>query len=323
MKILLIQDLERPHHAISPEQEERIRAIDPGIELVVCSSTQLQEVSRHMEDADVLAGILRSIPQIHDLKNLKWIHPFSAGVDWVLTPEVKDSNVLVGNCSGIHATPIAEHVLGVLLVFTRRFYDTFENQRRKVWERQRGATELKGKTVLIAGLGNIGKEVARVVSCVGARVTALDRKGQEKPASVEMLYSDEQWADALGVADFVVLALPLTVETRHLFDMEKFRIMKKTAVLVNVARGGLVHEQELIRALQEDIIAGAALDVMEEEPLPQESPLWEMKNVVITPHHSGISEKYMERAVAVFCENLKAYLEGKRLPNQVDKQKGY
>lgn len=323
MKIVLVQDLERPHHAIRPEHIEKIKAVDPAIQLVVLTSRQVNEINRELEDAEVLAGTLWSTPEIHNLKGLKWIHSFSAGVEHVLTPEVKNSDVLVGNCSGIHATPIAEHILGFLLMFTRRFYDTFLNQQQKVWERNDKLTELKGKTVLIVGLGHIGTETARLANCIGARVMGVDYAGKQKPEFIEAFYTTEQLKTALPQADFVVLALPYTKETHHLLDLSKFRIMKSSAVLVNIGRGAVVHEQELIQALDQNIIAGAALDVTEEEPLPQESPLWKMKNVVITPHHSGISEKYMDRAVDVFCENLKAYIKGERLPNLVDKQKGY
>src|SRR3989344_5026511 len=323
MKILLVQDLTRPHHGLGDEHLEKIKAVDPSLEVLAFSSTQLDEINRRIEDVDILAGTLWAIPEIHDVKKLKLIHSFSAGVEHVLTPEVKNSDVIVGNCSGIHATPIAEHVLGFLLIFTRRFYDTFQSQQKKRWEKNPKITELRGKTVLIVGLGNIGKEVARVVNGVGARVLAVDRGGEEKPEFVETLYAQDQLKEALPQADFVVLCLPLTGETRHLFDMEKFRIMKNDAVLVNIARGGLVKEQDLIQALSQKVIGGAALDVTEEEPLSQASPLWEMENVVITPHHSGSSEKYMDRAVDVFCENLKAYLKGETLPNQVDKERGY
>jgi phosphoglycerate dehydrogenase-like enzyme len=323
MKIVLVQDLTRPHHELKDAHLAQIKAVDPSLEVKMFSSTQLEDIQEELQDAEVLAGTLWSIPEIHDVKKLKWIHSFSAGVERVLTPEVKNSDVLVGNCSGIHATPIAEHILGFLLIFTRRFYDTFENQQKKIWQRNSKVTELRDKIVVFVGLGNIGMEASRIASCVGARVFAVDRPGKEKPAFVETMYSQEQLQEALGQADFVVLALPYTVETHQLFDMEKFRIMKDTAVLVNIGRGGVVHEEELIEALDKKIIAGAALDVTQEEPLSEKSPLWHMRNVVITPHHSGSSEKYMDRAVEVFCKNLKAYLKAEQLPNLVDKQKGY
>lgn len=323
MRMLLIESERTPFHVFEEAHIEKIRSVDPSIETVKVSALNQEEIDRQLEQADVLAGTLWESSPIHDVKNLKWIHSFSAGVERVLTPEVKASNVLVGNCSGIHAVPIAEHILGFMLLFTRRFPDTFRQQEKKSWERSERMTELSGKTVLIVGLGHIGKEAVRLVSCVGARILAVDRQKGEKPDFVEKMYSPDQLMEALPKADFVVCALPHTSTTHHLFDSEKFRIMKQSAVFINISRGGIVREEELIRSLREKDIAGAALDVTEVEPLPQDSPLWEMENVVITPHHSGLSEKYMDRAVEVFCSNLRAHLKGERLPNLVDKQKGY
>ncbi len=323
MKILLVQDKTRPHHEIREEHVRQIQNIDPQSEVILVSSSDKEEINRHLERADVLAGTLWSLPPVRDTKNLKWIHSFSAGVEHVLTPEVKNSDVIVGNVAGIHATPIAEHIIAFLLVFTRRLYNSFTSQQKKIWQKDDKLTELKGKTVLIVGLGHIGSEAARLASAFGAQVLAVDQAGKAKPNFVSELYFSQDLEKALPQADFVVLSLPYTEETHHLFDMGKFRIMKQSAVLINVGRGKVVHEQELIDALRQKLIAGAALDVTEEEPLPQDSPLWEMENVVITPHQSGISEKYMDRATDVFCANLKAYLKGERLPNLIDKQKGY
>ena len=323
MRILLVESTGTPFHEFSEEHVEKIRAVDPNVEVVKVSALDQEKIDSQIEHADVLAGTFWESSPIHDVKNLKWIHSFSAGVERVLTPEVKDSNVLVGNCSGIHAIPIAEHILGFMLLFTRCFSDTFRQQEEKVWERSKQMTELYGKTVLIVGLGHIGKEAARLASCVGTRILAVEQQERETPDFVEKLYSPDQLMEALPKADFVVCALPYTSTTHHLFDSEKFRIMKQSAVFINISRGGVVHEKELIKALREKDIAGAALDVTEVEPLAKDSPLWEMENVVITPHHSGLSEKYMDRAVEVFCVNLQAYIKGERLPNLVDKQKGY
>ena len=323
MRILLVESTKTPFHEFSEEHVEKIRSVDSRIEVVKVSAVNQEEIDSQIEHADVLAGTLRESSPIHDVKNLKWIHSFSAGVERVLTPEVQESNVLVGNCSGIHAIPIAEHILGFMLLFTRRFAETFRQQEEKIWERSKQMAELYGKTVLIVGLGHIGKEAARLASCVGTRILAVEQQERETPDFVEKLYSPDQLMEALPKADFVVCALPYTSTTHHLFDSEKFRIMKQSSVFINISRGGVVHEKELIKALREKDIAGAALDVTEVEPLAKDSPLWEMENVVITPHHSGLSEKYMDRAVEVFCVNLQAYIKGERLPNLVDKQKGY
>lgn len=323
MKILLITYEGSTPHQLKEEHIKKIQSIDPSTELYTFSAIDTQEIEHHIRDADIIAGFPRTIPSLENAKNLKWVHSFSAGMDRVLTPEFINSPVLASNSSGIHATPLGEHVLGFMLLFTRKFYQTFQNQQRKIWQRDEGITELRGKTVLIAGLGHIGKEVARLSRCFGIRVFAIDTPGKEKPEFVEELGSEADFSSFLPKADFVVLCLPHTKETHHFFGKDHFSRMKPTAVLINIGRGGLVDEKELIDALQKKIIGGAAVDVTETEPLPRESPLWEMENVIITPHHSGLSEKYMDRATEQFCVNLEAFLKGEPLPNLVDKTAGY
>ena len=324
MKLLLIKTEGMAPLALREEHIKKIQAVDTSIEIVAVGASSQNEIERQLVDAEIIAGSPRVLPSsFKNARELKWIHSFSAGMERVLTPEVVSSQILVSNSSGIHAIPIAEHVLGFMLIFTRKFYDTFCKQQQKIWEKNQDITELRDKVVLIVGLGRIGLQAAKLVSCVGAKVIAVDQADKEKPKFVAELYSADQFGEALPKADFVVLCLPYTQETHHFFGMEKFRMMKNTAVLINIGRGGVVHEKELIEALQNKIIGGAALDVTEEEPLPPESPLWEMENVVITPHHSGWSEKYMDRAIDLFCIHLKAYLTGQPLPNLVDKEKGY
>ena len=323
MKILLIEPQDRPLRSIIEEQKEQILSLSSDIELEVVSALNAADIEKHLKDAEVVAGIPRVIPDLAVAEKLQWVHSFSAGMDRVLTPELVASPVLASNSSGIHATPIAEHIIAFLLMFTRQMYGSFHNQQEKKWERINELTELKDKTVLVVGLGKTGTEAAHIISCFGAHVIALDTAGKEKPDFVEELGETEQLPLFLGKADFVVLTLPHTKDTHHYINKESLEAMQSHAVLINIGRGGVVDEQALINALKEKCIGGAALDVTEEEPLPKESPLWEMENVIITPHHSGISERYMERAIDLFCVNLKAYLKGEELPNLVDKSAGY
>ena len=322
MKILIIKSERQPIRLLRDEHIAKIKQADKSIEVV--ATFEEKEIAQHVTDADVIVCSPRDFPSIETAKNLKWVHSFSAGMDRILTPQVKSSSIIVSNSSGIHATPIAEHIIGFMLVFTRRFFDTFRNQQKKVWERNDHLTELRDKNVLILGLGHIGTEAARLASCFGAHVFAIDSSTtKEKPEFVEDLKTSEHLDEMLAKADFVALCLPYTKENHHFFDMQKMKKMKSSAVVMNIGRGGVMHEQELIEALKKNIIGGAGLDVTEEEPLPETSPLWDMENVVITPHHSGLSEKYMDRAVDRFCLNLHAYLAGERLPNLVDKELGF
>lgn len=325
MKILLLRTEEPKVHVLGERHLEQIRAVDKHIELSTPLAVDTREVEVHLPDAEVLVGFpsdLAAVP-IAQAPQLKWIHSFSAGMERVLTPEIKVSDILLSNSSGVHAIPIAEHVLGCILIFAKKFYQNFQNQQEKRWQSLEGMIEIRGATLLVAGLGQIGSEIARVANGAGMRVIAIDRSEKAKPEFIEEVYGTDQFEQALPQADYVVLSLPLTVETHHLFDMKKFRIMKQSAVIINIGRGALIHERELIETLQKKMIAGAALDVTEEEPLPQESPLWQMENVLITPHHSSHTAKRMDRTIDLFCENLKAYVRGEKLITFVDKQKGY
>lgn len=260
------------------------------------------------------------IPQA---KNVQWVHAFSAGVDRVLTPEIVKSQIVVSNSAGIHATPIAEHVLGFMLLFARKFHTTFKLQQEKKWEKQYDLTELRDKYLLIVGFGNIGREIGRLASGFRMTISAVDVNVAEKPDWAEELVEPDKLSSVLPKADFVVSALPLTPATKQFFSKQQFSEMKDTAYFINIGRGALVDQEALIEALKEKSIGGAGLDVTDPEPLPTDSPLWDMENVVITPHHSGWSEKYMDRAVDLFIENLKAFLSHKELPNLVDKEKGF
>ncbi len=323
MKILLIDRTDIAPLGVKKEHINKIKSIKKDVQLVVVPFTDKKEIEKQLVDAEIIAGHQMNIPPITKAKNLKFTQSFSAGVEKILTPEIKNSNVIIGNVSGIHAVPIAEHVIGFMLIFTRRFYDSFKNQQKKIWKKDQNLTELRGKTVLVVGLGNIGTEVARLASLLGTKVIGVKQNINNKPDFVEKVYSISDLEKVLHLADFVVMCLPLTSETHHLFDMKKFKLMKKSGVIINVGRGKLINEKELIEALDKKIIGGAGLDVTEEEPLSHKSKLWGMENVVITPHHSGWSEKYMDRAIDLFCINLKAYLANKPLPNLVDKIRGY
>ena len=271
------------------------------------------------------------MPSIADLPKAKWLHSFSAGVDKILTPEVAKSDIILTNSSGVHATPIAEMILAYCLMFARGFTRTIGEQRDHVWNKNYGSGELRDSTVLIVGLGAIGMETARLAHAFGAHIIATARTKKKKPSFVERFETADMLDELLPEADYVVITLPHTEETHHLFDKKKFALMKPSAVAINIGRGGIINEKDLIGALQSKKIAGAALDVFEKEPLPADSPLWDMPNVIITPHHSGLSLRYMDRAVELLAKNIEEYLKvdpstglrGGQLPNEVDKKLGY
>ncbi|MBI4138137.1 MAG: D-2-hydroxyacid dehydrogenase [Candidatus Wildermuthbacteria bacterium] len=322
MNIIIISGEEKSH-VVRTEHCGRIREAVPEADIRVFFMSQEKELRDALKNADILVASNRRMPSIAEAVKLAWIHSLSAGVDRLLTQEVKGSAVMVSNSSGVHAIPIAEHVIGSMLAFVKKFKEANEAQKNHAWSRRSDLTELCEKTVLIVGLGDIGKETARLAKAFGCAVLAVDRNSAEKKEYVDELRGPEDMDLLLPQADFLVIALPLTPATMHMFDAKKFSLMKKSAILVNIARGPIIKEDDLIFALQSGGIGGAALDVTQEEPLSPDSPLWDMQHVLITPHHSWVSEKYLDRAIDRFILNLKAFRNGETLPNLVDKEEGY
>lgn len=308
-------------HVFKAAHELELKAA-AGDEMQIVLATP-PEATAHYADAEAVAAFPLRVPQITELPHAKWLHSFSAGVDKILTPEVAASSVLLSSSKGIHATPIAEHIITFCLMHARGFVKSGAAQRAHEWEKNESLREFCNSRVLIVGLGAIGKEAARLAHQFGAHVSAVSRSGKGKPDFVERLEKTEMLESMLPDADYVVITLPGTDETKHLFNKEKFALMKKSAVLVNIGRGSIVNEIDLIAALSGGVIAGAGLDVFEQEPLPATSPLWDMENVIITPHHSGLSHRYMDRAITLLCENIKCYIAGESLPSLVDKTRGY
>ncbi len=273
--------------------------------------------------AEIMVGWNVPREAVQRAPHLRWLHSTGAGVDRLLFPEILGQEILVTTSSGIHHW-LVEHVLAVVLALSRRLHLAVRNQIQHRWERspRTMGDEIAGQTLGILGLGSIGTELASKAHALGMRVIGTKRTPTPIPA-VERVLPPDGLADVLREADAVVVALPLTAATRGLIGEPELRTMKPTAVLINIGRGPIVQERVLIQALQERWIAGAALDVFEQEPLPAESPLYDLENVIITPHVSGASPHYMDRAVPVFCENLAAYLQGRPLRNMVDKGRGY
>lgn len=291
---------------------------------IVCAD--IKHAAEHIEDTEILvAWGFNDIRPIYDkAKQLRWIHALTAGVESLLFPATQKSPVLISNSKGIHGVPMAEHVLGMILCFTRRLHVLFLQQTLHEWKRPSidEMHEINGKTMAIVGLGAIGHEIAKKAKALDMRVIAAKRQMTEEPF-VDRLYRPEQLLEMLAEADFVVVTLPLTDETRNLFGRKEFAAMKPTAYFINVSRGGVVQEEELVAALQDKLIAGAGLDVFAAEPLPPVSPLWDLPNVLITPHLAAISPVYLDRALQLFAQNLSCFLDGKTLPTLIDKERGY
>jgi len=258
----------------------------------------------------------------HRADSLRWVHVAGAGVDAVLFPELVGSDVKVTNSRGVFDRAIAEYVLGLMLVFAKDFRRSLEFQRRREWV-HRETEVLAGTKLLVVGAGPIGRTISRAARGLGVRTSAVARTSRSEDADFGRTFSSEQLDEALPDADYVVVAAPLTDRTRGMFGAAKFGRMKPGARLINVGRGPIVEEPALIEALREGQIAGAALDVFSEEPLPKDSPLWGMPQVVVSPHMSGDFVGWHEALGGLFVENFRRWERGEQLLNVVDKERGY
>lgn len=264
--------------------------------------------------------------------NLRWLQGSGAGVDGFQPTGILDADrdILVTTAVGIHATTIGEYVFGSMLMFNRTWPEMVRLQDRHVWPRSAnwyklGGRELVDRTLGIIGLGSIGRRVAQLGQAFGMRVLATRRsqRDQETEAYVDQIYPREHLHDMLRLSDYVVVAVPLTAETEKMIGEAELRAMQPHTYLVNVARGRVIDEKMLIHALTQGWIAGAGLDVTEEEPLSADSPLFALPNVILTPHISGVSVHYDQRLASLFAENLRRYRAGKALLNLYDPVRGY
>lgn len=253
---------------------------------------------------------------------LRWIHWCGAGVDAALFPALVQSDTVVTNARGIFDRAMAEYVLGVIIAFAKRFPETIGYQLKRTWQ-HRLTERIEGQYVLVVGVGSIGRAVARLLRNVGLNVVGVGRRARTEDPEFGVVHPQGELNQLLPAADYVVIVAPLTEDTIGMFGAEQYRAMKPTARLVNVGRGRIIDEVALIQALQEREIAGAALDVFETEPLAQDSPLWSMANVIVSPHMSGDFVDYPRALADLFLENFRRFKMGEPLLNVVDKTLGY
>ncbi|MFW6150598.1 MAG: D-2-hydroxyacid dehydrogenase [Chloroflexota bacterium] len=312
---------------------ERIATVADG--LVVYDASRLvakereaghrdEMLDRLLGQAEIIYGLRLPRDVIRRAPALRWIQLMSTGVDAELTDEICGSQVIVTNASGFHESCIGEHVVMVMLMFVKQALRCVRQKEERKWEWFL-VSQLRGKTVGIVGLGRVGREIARLANAFGMQVLATRRSArkQGRARNVDLVLPMSRLNELLGRSDFVVLSVPLTAETEGLIGEPELQAMKKSAYLVNVARGNIVNEDALVGALEEGTIAGAGLDVFATEPLPVDSPLWQLPNVIFSPHNAGDAEGYNDNATAQFCQNLERYLGGRELMSRVDKRKGY
>mgnify|MGYP002682429126 CR=1 FL=1 len=285
--------------------EDAYRGRMKGVEVLVCWGF----APRVLDEAD----------------SLKWIQFGSAGINHALTPELRASSIRLTTQTGLHAVTIAEYAVAGMLMMAHGIQTAIRQQAEGVWDRGpviSGVREFSGSTVGVAGMGHIGRAIASRCRALGARVIAT-ASGQAGEDEADVWVAKDDIAPLLGASDYVVLALPQTSATEGLLGEVEIGLMKTGAVLVNVARGVIVDEDALVRALREGRLGGAVLDVFRTEPLPPGSPLWRLPNVVITPHTSGATPEYGAKGARTAAANLRAYLAGERMPTEFDREKGY
>lgn len=287
------------------------------------------ETDALIPEADVAFSSVIRPATLAAAPRLKWIHSPAAGVGSMLFPEMVASPVVVTNSRGTHAEAMAEHAVGMIIAVFRKFPEAFAHQAARRWGHEAltgGAPSrlVRGSTIGIVGPGAIGGAIATLASAFGARVEAIRRRPElGPPPGATAVFPPDRLRERLPSWDVVVLAAPLTPETRGMIGAAELALMKPDAVLVNMGRGKLVREAELVEALRQNRIGGAALDVFEHEPLDAASPLWELPNVFITPHTSSLRADYWDIAVDLFLENLRRFDAGQPLLNVVDKTAGY
>jgi D-2-hydroxyacid dehydrogenase (NADP+) len=268
--------------------------------------------------------------QLRAAKKLRWIHSSAAAIHQLLFPELVNSDVLLTNGRDVHGPAVAEQTIGMIFALAKRIPQAVRFQQQRFWGQQviwneySGPQELAGLIVGVIGLGAIGRDVARHAASLGMKVVGVrEHADLPKPDFVEQVLPSSRLNEMLAIADYVVVAAPVTSATREMIGREQLAAMKSTAYLINVSRGVLVNEAALIEALRENRIAGAGLDVFQKEPLPADSPLWDLENVLITPHTAGMNAKMWELQYELFSDNIRRYLNGERLRALVDKKAGY
>jgi glyoxylate/hydroxypyruvate reductase len=332
---------------LEPELVARIAAVDARVSVIrrpeLVGSARFRgdhtpPITRNADQTAEWAALLANTEVLFDIERpvvpdlvgraprLRWVQTTSSGVgEWIRRQELDQTSIVVTNAAGIHAAALAEFALFAMLYFARDMPRLLAEQRAHHWQRC-AVQSLRSKTVGIVGLGRVGREVARVARALGMRVIGSRRSAAtsgERVDNVDRVLPPDQLRELLTASDYVVLSVPHSADTSGMLGTAELQVMRPTAVLINIARGAIMDEAALVDALRAGRLAGAALDVFQREPLPEDSPLWDMPNVLVTPHSMSTATDENERLVELFCANLRRYLDGDDLLNVVNKVRGY
>lgn len=310
-------------HNVDQSLIDSVERIVPDWELITGRDASIWQ--GHLQDAEVIVGWKKEMKDLFEQDSkLRWLQSWSAGVNSMPLGKMQSRGIFLTSANGVHTFPISETIFALMLGLTRKIHTYVRNQTQKTWEASGLKLEIHGKTIGIIGVGAIGKETAKIAKAFGMKVLGVRHSGKPDQ-SVDQMYKPDALNEVLPQCDYVVVTLPLTEETQQMFGSDEFKQMKQTAFFINIGRGPIVDEKALITALEEKQIAGAGLDVFEKEPLDEQSLIWEMENVIVTPHTAGATEHYAKRVIEdIFIPNLKQYLNNQPPTlNLVDYKKGY
>lgn len=322
MPILLVS-IQKDH--LTAERLQQLDSLRGNRELMI--NPQKEALAKVLDQVEIAIGSVAP-ESIVAASNLKWYQQMGTGTDWLIRhPEAKDQPFILTNCSDDYGVVLAEHVMALMLAAARQLPEQFDSQKRGKWEQAPFSAsnrfELRGKTLLLLGVGSIGKNIAQRAKAFDMRITGFRSNPSRNVEGIDRIYGKDELHTAIADADLIANSLPITDATRRLIDAAAIARMKPTAWFFNIGRGTTVDEGALVDALKNNRIAGAGLDVFEEEPLPESSPLWQLPNVIITPHDGGNHNRRYASWVETCFDNLERYIAGESLRNIVDKHAGY
>jgi phosphoglycerate dehydrogenase-like enzyme len=301
---------------------EEMRSDYPSDSVVICNDNA--ELMNELPDADVLFGLRFTQDMLDSAKQMKWVQSLSAGIDQMPLENMAKRGVLLTNGRGIHKIHMTEYAIASMIMMARNFHVMSKNQFKGSYDRNVSQGQIHGATVGIIGLGSIGTEIARISKLLGMKVLAIKSSKADTPDFIDHAYPREDMVKVFEESDYVINLLPSTKGTIKLIDKKYFSAMKDTAVFINMGRGTTVNEEDMIKVLQSRSIKGVVTDVYNNEPLAEDSPLWKMDNIIMTPHICGENPNYMKMAYEIFKKNLRVFASGQgEMINKVDMNKGY
>lgn len=312
---------------VPPWFDERLRTEFPHVNVV--HLPDYTRVDEEIVDAEIVIAWSIRPQQIVAAKKLRWIYSPAAAVHQLMFPEFIDSDIVLTNARDVHGPVVAEHVVALIFALAKKIPGAVRLQEKHVWGQQilwdelPRIREVAGATLGVVGLGSIGRPLVKSAKAIGMKVIAVREHPEKGSEGADSVFAPSQIDEVFRQADYIVLAAPVTDGTKAIANAERLALMKRDACLINVGRGPLVDEAALVAVLRKKKIGGAALDVFPEEPLPADSPLWDVPNLLVTPHTAALTDKLWERHYALFSENLRRYLNGEPLLAVVDKRKGY